>query len=334
MANRRIFYACQSASFRKIGVTTVPSTGLVHGLQSVGVNTKFNLEQAFEIGQLAIYQNIENIPDVEITMEKVLDGYPLIYHNATFGASAATLIGRSNVKAIVGLSIYSDVQNSASGTPLAQMECSGVFVSSLAYNIPVQGNATEQVTLVGNNKVWNTFTNQTFNNLDSPSDSVGVNRRQHILFGSSASLLPIGIPGITASGTNEIDSTTNSYAAHIQSIKVSANLGREALYELGKKGPYHRYVNFPVEVRCDIEVMSLVGDQVQALEEATNLTNETIKIKMHDSTVIDLGSSSKLASVNYGGANAGQNGGNATMTFSYVTFNDMTVTQSSDPSGL
>lgn len=330
MANKRIFYAVQQAGISKCGANSFTS---IHGLQSIGINTKFNLEQVFEKGQISIYENIENIPDIEVTLEKVLDGYPLIYHLATNGATSPSLSGRSNIKATVGLSIYSDVQDSASGTPLAQCTMSGVYVSALNYRVDVNGNASESVTLVGNNKVWNnTFTPTAFNNNDAPLAG-HVQRRQHVVFGSAGSRLPQDIPGITASGTNEL--TGQDYGAHVQSFAISTNLGREQLFELGRRGPYHRFVSFPIEVRCDIEVLSTAGDGVTALEDAaSNLTDRTIRVLMEDSTLLDLGTRNKLSSVTYGGANAGQNGGNATVTYSYSNFNDLTVTQDNDPSGL
>ncbi len=332
MANKRIFYAVQQVGVSKCGANTFTS---IHGLQSLGVNTKFNLEQVFEMGQISIYSNVENIPDIEVTLEKVLDGYPLIYHLATNGATSASLSGRSNIKSTIGLSIYSDTQDSASGSPLAQCTMSGVYPSALNYNFQVNGNSTESVTLVGNNKVWNnTFTATAFNNADSPLAVTGVQRRQNVIFGSAGCKLPQDIPGISASGTNE-KTNGQDYDAHIQSIKVSTNLGREQLFELGRRGPYHRYVTFPVEVKVDIEILSTAGDSVSALEDATsNLTNRTITVKSDDTTIIDLGVKNKLSSVTYGGANAGQNGGNATVTYSYVNFNDLTVTQVNDPSGL
>ena len=67
MANKRIFYAVQQAGFSKLGLNTFTS---VHGLQTLGITTKFQLEQAFEIGQNEIYQNIENIPDVEVNTNR------------------------------------------------------------------------------------------------------------------------------------------------------------------------------------------------------------------------------------------------------------------------
>ena len=69
--NTRIFYPCQQVAFRKPG-TAVNTSKEVHGVQSISIATTFNLEQAFELGQLAIYENIEGIPTVDITLNKVL----------------------------------------------------------------------------------------------------------------------------------------------------------------------------------------------------------------------------------------------------------------------
>jgi hypothetical protein len=349
MANKRIFYAIQQAGLAPAGTTGAGSFTLAHavkGLQSCGINTRFNLEQVFEMGQIQIYQNIENLPDVEITMEKVLDGHPLIYHLATKGSNSATLTGRSNVKSSFVLSIFDDTQDSASGTPLTEVYCSGVFVSAVNYNFPVDGNFTESVTLVGNNKIWRTsgffFTGQ-FDQTGSesaPLAAEGVNRKQYIIFGSgtNACKLPAGVggvDGIDVSGYNLIGSDGN-YGAHIQSIRVQANLGREALNELGRKGPYHRYVNFPVEVRCDIEVLSTRGDMTDATEtgvlgNGNNLADKSIFLATTEGTKLNLGTKCKLASTNYGNANAGGRGGNATVTYSYTTFNDLTVIHPQDP---
>ena len=79
-----------------------------HGVQSVGITTNFNLEQAFELGQIQIYENIEGLPDVEVTLEKVLDGYPLLYHLATPNPESVGLVGRGKARADVALGIYSD----------------------------------------------------------------------------------------------------------------------------------------------------------------------------------------------------------------------------------
>ena len=58
-------------------------------------------------------------------------------------------------------------------------------------------------------------------------------------------------------------------------------------------------------------------------------TFQIIRIATCEGTRIFLGDKNKLASVNYGGGDAG--GGNVTVTYSYTTFNDFTVLHPQDP---
>lgn len=343
--NNRIYWACQG-----VGISPQDSVSFagVHGLQSIGITTTFNLEQVFEIGQLAIYENIEDIPDIEVTMEKVLDGYPLLYHLATKGASGNTLAARSTKKCNIALNIYDDTYEAASGVPQAEVIMSGMYVSSVSYTIPVDGNATEAVTFVGNNKAWRTSNfllsgtvlGPPAAGFDEPAaiaGSGGVQRRENLIWGTggganSYTILPTEVEGISSSGTND-QTTAGAYDAHVQTVSVSVDLGREALNELGRKGPYFRYVNFPVEVTTEIELTSAQGDRIDATEAGLNGTGEnlidqSIFIAMDEGLRLNLGSKNKLASVNYGGADAG--GGNATVTYSYTTFNDFTVTHPAD----
>ena len=83
MANNRIYYAIQQVSFGKNSSGTGGTKVAAHGVQSCGITTTFNLEQVFELGQLAIYENVEGTPDIEVTMTKVLDGYIPLYCLAT-----------------------------------------------------------------------------------------------------------------------------------------------------------------------------------------------------------------------------------------------------------
>jgi len=337
MATKRILYANLSTAVAPNGSTTYAK---VNGIQSTGLSTRFQLEQVFQQGQLAIYDNIEGIPDVEVTIERVLDGSCPLFLRATQGSPAATLVGRSNAKCAIGVSTYSDLNSSASGVVVSQAVMSGLFVSTLGYSFPVQGNATESVTLVGNNRTnLLSFTAPTFNNADSPmagSASGYTQQRWDFLFGPtdstvvSKSLLPTEIPGITASGTNELDGEGN-YAVHVQSIRVNTSLGRESMFEQGRKGAYHRYVNFPVEVTTEIEVMATQLDTIEALEDADpNTTNQRIYLMTKEGLHLDLGSSNRVQSVSFSGANAGANGGNATNTYSYRNYNDLTVLHPQD----
>jgi hypothetical protein len=229
-----------------------------------------------------------------------------------------------------------------------------MYVSSLSFTFPVEGSCTEAITLVGNNKVWDNaaphdFTGTIFDNTDVPlaltSGVGGVQRRENIVFAvpagdisldtnnhvvtNRATILPSDIEGVSSSGTVNTDSDGN-HLAHIQNLTVSSDFGRDNLTELGQRGPYFRFINFPTEVTCEIEVISLKGDQIDALEDAeSNLSNRSIRIYMEEGLEINLGTSNKLSNVSYGGADAG--GGNAAVTYSYTTFNDFIVRHPADP---
>jgi hypothetical protein len=341
MSNRRIFYAVQAVGIAPFATTSFTR---VQGLQSVGVNTKFNLQAAFEIGQLSLYQNIEDIPDVEITMEKCLDGNPLLGHLLTQGAPDGSLVGRSNQRAQVGLSLYTDTNQSASGAPVSQMTCSGVYLSAWSFDFMTDGPSKESVTAVGNNKTWLTssFTfTPTFTGNESPAYSQGVARRQHVDMATSR--FPLEIPGISSSGTNDPDGTGTGFKTAFTSAKFSVNLGRDQLLELGQKGPYFRFVNFPVQTKSDFEITAKNGDLVVAVENGglaqtnytpsagNNLNQNHIYFASLEGTKLELGTKNMLESVNYGGANAGGKGGNATITFSYQGYNDFEVRHPADP---
>jgi hypothetical protein len=363
--NNRIFYAAQQVGIRPDGSTAAYTA--VHGAQSLGITTTFNLEQVFELGQIEIYENIENTPDIEVTCEKVLDGYPPIYLLATDTASAPTLAGRSTARPQVAVSIFADTSDSASGEPGAQVNMSGMYLQNISYTIPVDGSMTESVSFVGNHKLWivdgnygatnNKFSGAFTTNADTPvavSGSGGVQRRENLLFdysdpyasrdsngcviAASGTILPTQVFGISSSGTNDL---TNDVRARVQSISVSVDLGREPIFELGRRLPYTRFATFPVEVTSAIEVIGISGDMISATEEGiydsgstgcnsgSNLTNNTIKIATCDGTRINLKYNNKLTSSSQSGGDAG--GGNVSVTYNFSNFNAMTVTHFNDP---
>jgi hypothetical protein len=383
-ANNRIFYACQAVAMEKLGSSGDMTP--IHGLQSVGVNTTFNLEQVFELGQIQIYENIEGIPDIEMTLEKVLDGYPLIYHLATSGAASAGLVGRSKERACVALGVYSDSYDSASGAAPVELYMSGMYMSNVSYKIPTDGNCTESVTLVGNHKAWypnNDPANniglfiksnvvKALNNIDystgagrdeplalisgvsAMGGAGGIQRRENVLLGSS--ILPMSIYGVYGSGLGNAGSGTaigsvmfvnRAYDkigftpnVHVQNFDVSTDFSRDNILELGRKAPYYRAAKFPIEVTSNFEVIAISGDFVNAYEEgiSTNVNSrnegnntgqERIVMALNDGTVIDLGTKNRLSSVTYGGGDAA--GGNATIKYSYSTFNDFYVYHPQDP---
>lgn len=337
--NNRVIYSGYAVGFAKPGETTfIPA----RGAQSVGLNTNFTLEDIFEISQSNVYQIIEDLPDIQVTVNKVLDGHPLLYHLATNGSISGSLQGRGETRTIMAISIFDDNQDNASGTPKTQCECSGLYFNGATYTFPVDGNATEEITLVGNNKIYRTsgFTfagatlNSIFTGSDAPLWGGGVVRRQH--FDWVTSRVPPSLPGISSSGTNNTNSDGN-YLCAVQSIGVSFDLGRTNLNELGHKGPYFRSPNPVIDVTTTISINSKSGDMVQGTEagilgDGNNLRNESILIACRESTTINCGSRNKLQGVAVTGGEAG--GGISTIQYTYVGKNVCTVSHSSEPSGL
>lgn len=325
MANR-LFYAVQSVQIAGPSGTLLtknPDFDTVQGLQSVGMNTNFNLEPVYQLGQLELYDNYEEIPEVEVTLNKVLDGQQTIY-SMTMGSGK--LVNLANNRCGVRLNLYPDTNESATGTPLASVQCNPSYLSSVSYNFPTEGNFTEEVTLVSNDKVWLTGLSSIGSSQPSLASTTGVGILRRGLW-SKSSVLPTGAgDGVTGSNKGGIPS-----GAKINSVKVSMQLGREQIRELGSRTPYYRYIKFPVEVSTEIEVTATEGDMVGADGAANTacsnpkaLNNKEIKIVLCDGTVIDLGAKNKLTTVNFTGGDTG--GGNATITYSYRTYNDFDYT--------
>lgn len=369
--NNRIFYACQAVGIKPC--FTSEAITVVHGAQSIGINTTFELEQAFELGMIQIYENIEGLPDVEVTLEKVLDGYPLMYHLTSPGATSTNITGRSKERCCVSLGIYGDDRDVVSGVAPVEVYASGMYLSTINYSMPVDGNSTESITLVGNNKVW--FNQSAPNpvgfsadldpqddfklNIDTlagedapyalgsdepgaPNSGLylgGIQRREN--FRVDLSILPQSIFGVDGNEVgNAYDSVASAPRVHMQNFSVSTDTSREDILELGRKNPYYRSPNFPIEVTCEIEAISVSGDFTSIYEngdpafdgtinEGNNSSQDTIMVKLNDGTVFDLGNKNRLESVSYGGGDA--SGGNASMTFSYKNYNDLKVLHPRDP---
>lgn len=344
--------------------------GMVHGVQSVGITTNFNLEQVFELGQIDIYENVEGIPDVEVTLEKVLDGYPLIYLMATTGTTgraSSGILTRSKEQCDLRLGIFNEGSDNVAASPdnngksEVEVYCKDMYVSSVSYTFPVDGNFTESVTLVGNNKEWLTgsevgITDANAGQFDGDDDpaslvsgSGGVQRREDLLL--EYSILPVGIQGVNGSGygnayrtnagyTNPMDHANvdkfmaSGLSVHVQNVSISTDFSREDIFELGRKNPYYRPAAFPIEVTCEIEAVTTSGDFITALEDGdptlhrtaasgNNTQEENIFFCTRAGYAFDLGKKNRLSSVSYGGGDAG--GGNVSCTYSYSNFNNLDV---------
>ena len=129
------------------------------------------------------------------------------------------------------------------------------------------------------------------------------------------------MPGVASDGT--FTDGDNKPTAHVQNISISTDFSREDILELGRKGPYYRAPNFPIEVTCDIEMIAIASDQILAFEEGKQTSNaaefataytagvantistgdntpeEAIQILLEDGTNFDLGTKNRLSSVTY-----------------------------------
>lgn len=333
--NQRIFYACQAVAIAPRGTATLAANDIVHGVQSVGMTSTFTLDQVFELGQIEIYENVEEVADIEVTLEKVIDGYKLIFDLATQGACKTDLVAASKARSDVHVAIFDDGLSQATGVPRNVCYNSGMFVSSVSYSYSVDGSATESVTLVGNDRFWN----------DTTAGVIGAT--PYAIWGTSSDLLgSAGIDGTDVAKSGVVRRVNVDVAGstlpdevklqrdpdnevglasgvHLQSISVSTDFGQENIQELGRFGPYVRYATFPIEVTCDFEVIATSGDLISVSGNAPNLQDRTIVIKDTAGTILNLGNKNKLSSVSYSGGDTG--GGNATVTYSYSNFNVLTV---------
>jgi len=376
--NKRVFYATQAVAVGDNAATSVIDSWsggsvidgggklmIAHGIQSIGVSTNFNLEQIFELGQLAVYEFYEELPEIEITLEKVLDGYSLMYHCGTVSATSPTLVGRGDAKADVRMAIGLDSNSyMANGvnSGIAELYCSGMYITNVSYSLGTDGNFTESTTFIGNDKEWLLENDSDTNGLllldsngtlaaafasdvfgaDTPAGAQNsVLRRQNVVIGTQGATYGTGVfktqvPDILGGTAGDLPNSvyiTESGGPYLQSFSMSVDLAREDINQLGVKSPYHRYVNFPVDVTCDLEVMATAGDNVDAVatgvSNGKNLSNHGIMIVLDDSTVFQLGRKNKLSSISYGGGDAG--GGSTTITYSFINSNEFAVLHSGDP---
>jgi hypothetical protein len=306
--SNRIFYASQGVS---VGVTGTAGAKVVQGAQSVTMNTNYNLEQVFQLGRLEVYDNVVGDPSVEVGITKVLDGKPLI-HN--LGCGSGSIQATANTESVVEFSVGQDtIENINDNTTVTKITCNPIYLQSLTYTFPVDGDFTEEVNFVGISKTVNTAQTPPATPTAGSDSTQTVLRRQNFKVDG----LPVAVSG-----------------ANVQSITISADLGRESIYKLGQFKEFHRYVNFPLEISLEIEVLATDLDNLAVDVDnlgcsGLNLGSEAVTLNLcapsgGNSTVysFDLGDKVSLTSVAFNGGDTG--GGNATLTYSYIAYNTFT----------
>ena len=382
--NYRTYWAIEAIGTEAEGLGgTVTDVDFMQGVQSVGISTNFNLEQIFQLGQLEIYQDLEDIPDIEVTINRVIEGHTTLAYARCINpagwkaAGAGTVFGTSgetettnvltevqNNKVDIGFVVNNDEDGAVGdndGLVFAWM--SGMYVSSASFNFPSEGYFTEDITLVGNHQVWKDAGKMADVPVSKPPadedlDVGEVRRRESLYFED----LPAPL------GLKMMDNVTNGLSAAagdigdlaIANLTVSVDFGREPMYRLGQRLPYHRYVTFPVEVTSEIEAyVTDVDDMIiNAYPEKNNVQkaagddgSSTHQLKFHiqDNAVtdpktagpagagadqaitrhtFDLGKNNYLQSVTWNGLST--DGTNATITYSYRNFNKLDIASKKD----
>lgn len=282
----RIFYACQAVAIN--GST-------VHGAQSVGITTSFDLEPVFQLGQVKPVDILTVTPNVELTVTRALTS-----QNATiWSGDFITNVGSANKT--VCIAIGDDTSPLLSGGT-ASIYCTGAGISGVTYTFPVDGIFTEEVTFVAQNKALGGCSVTVTQDTTSKAKT-----RQHYSSGA---------PSLV----------TN--AGNLTNITISTSVGRENLFKLGQYQSYHNYANLPAEVTVEFEVSATSVDGI-AIGTVAACTSPTGGAFDEQNIVLNICGKTftmdkcKLSNVTYGGGDTG--GGNATINFTYTTYNNLTV---------
>lgn len=334
MAQNRLFYACQA-----VGLGDHGTAKYVEGVQSVGINTTIDFEQAFELGVITLYDNMEGTPSVELTLERNLVSgvHPLWTSMATLTGEKATptytvndheqLVAVGSARPTAVLQVYKETTSYAgstdnSSTPTFYIELSGLYVTNYSINVGLEGSPTESMSFVGNDYKWIQSSGSRIASQPANGSSVassGVIFRKQDLRTSKAA---VGL--VPASGCVG--------GSGLQSVSFSMEFGREDIFELGRKTPYFKSATFPVEVTAELEFIdtgtqesnymaSYEGGGYGFKSDSNSDITKPLPIALvygSGDLVLYMGSG-RLTGTSRSGGDA--SGGNATISYSFQNFN-------------
>lgn len=296
MSGNRVFYACLGAVVIDKG-----QSSYINGAISASLSLTRNINTIMRPGKkepVAIYSDL---PDVQFTYSQYVD-------SSNFKGLLETLTGLNNyieLALLIGsdtsgglFSGPSTILPSVTGSPATQsVGCDLALLSSIRYNLPVDGFFTIDKTYTGYSKKGTISNIPTFTESSAP-----VYRRQ--------------------CWTGTLPAALNTQA--VQNISIEYSINRQPIAEFATRKPYGFVTNFPIEttVNFDVLVQSLDNYSVDALESACQnpqTSKENISISVYNGQSISI-SDAYLTNISYNGGDANSNS-NQTMSVSYTSYN-------------
>ena len=284
--SNRVFYACHAAFL---------DSSPVAGAQSVGITTTFDLEPVFQLGQVKPVDIMNLAPSVEFTVSRALTSSSGTMWSGDF----ITNVGSANKTLCLGIGD----DTSPLLTSTASVQCTGAGISGATYNFPVDGIFTEELTFFADNKSLGSGCGSVSEDTNSTAKT-----RQHYNGGA---------PTLVTS------------AGNLTNISISTSVSREQILALGNFKAVHNYASLPAEVTVEFEVSATSTDgaafgTVATCASPTGGVYDKQDISLNMCGITFLMEDCKLSNVTYGGGDTG--GGNATISFTYTTYNNLTIT--------
>ena len=335
MASNRVYYAVQRATLTRCdsaGATSITGADAETTaypamassmIQSVGISSSLDYEQIFELGRLQIFQNVEGIPSVEVTVERALainDVQAAI--DATYPQGTMWHLAGNSTTAAAAQRFNLDMQTAADeGTLSAEgfVRCTGLYMSNYTLNFNLEGASTESATFVGNDIKWSTGS---ITPVASLSASAAI---------QSYTAHPDANSGVLDRKTftgGDLD------ISKLQSATFSVSMDREDLLQLGSKTPYFRAASFPVETTLELEYLATKDANGYTINENALNSGCDVGAGISSGDHIKAGNRTfKFGAMNwtgssYSGGDAG--GGNATISFNYQGFNFLEIGTNTD----
>lgn len=178
-----------------------PSQQQAFGVQSMGYDANFDLSPVFEFCDSEPYFINEGLPQVEITVNKILDGSCPIYSMATKEASQPTLFGRAACKCHIASAIFpcdeDSTGSSGTSTPRAVVVFPDAQINSISYSFGSDNSPfSEDITFVGNDIIWTNPTDD-INDIADCTGTLGFSYTAQFL----ADVASISFNACCASGT-------------------------------------------------------------------------------------------------------------------------------------